>query len=97
MPARTGVDLYIYILVYFIIENVIGFAFPEYRVDEDQGEVIIAVQLMQIDQPDALGNLANPIMTRISTVDIGSASPSSNHILTIFITHFYDLISPLIR
>lgn len=57
----------------------IGFAFPEYRVDEDQGEVRIAVQLMQIGQQDILDNLAIPIMARISTVDIGSASSSSNH------------------
>lgn len=79
MPARKGVDLYIFWSTFLIIENVIGFAFPEYRVDEDQGEVRIAVQLMQIGQPDGLGNLASRIMTRISTVDIGSASPSSNH------------------
>lgn len=79
LPARSNSVVDYFRLIFLILENVIGFALPEYGVVEGQGPVTIAVQLMQIGQPDVLGNLATPILARISTVDIGSASPSSNH------------------
>ena len=65
--------------IVILLENVIEFENAAYSVDEIVGgtQLEIGVRLVAIGQPGPTGNLAVPIMARISTSDITAVALGS--------------------